>query len=97
MPPPIEAPPPVLKSAEAKEFANKIMDALAKKDSARVAALLKEDQAKFAKSMASTSTMENEWGILMGPLNLAGEGQWEIAEKNLRALLDWSEKKAGTP
>jgi len=97
MPPPTKPEPAVLKIPKAKQIADKALVALGEKDETAVRALLSQVGAKSAKALQSgVGLMENEWAILMGPLNMAIEsGDWVNAEKNMRGLVGRS--KNATP
>jgi hypothetical protein len=94
----LNAPPPnppaplaVLKTAEGKALAEKILKALAAKDATAAGALKKEVETKLDKDLRTgVGVNDSEYGILLGPLSLAEANEWEKAEKNLREIVDRS-------
>jgi hypothetical protein len=94
MPPPNPSgPPPVLKSAEAKGLAEKALAAMANKDSEAIRACKKQAEENFGKAIsAGSGVSDNDYGLLLGPLTNAENGNWTEAEKFLREIVNRSDK-----
>lgn len=92
MPPPDPpAPPPKVQSTHGSELANKVMAAISSKNTSDLGKLRKQVESKLGESLRKGGGVnDNEFGFLLGPINLAESGDWAGAQGMLKDFLDRS-------
>ena len=89
MPPPNPIPVQRQTTQDGREAAQKLLEAVQKKDATEVAAFRKEVEAKLRAAIKQSSIeSEHDYGRLTGFIALVDQGQWDKAEAHLKSLIE---------